>query len=337
MFHSLSARLTVTVLLLAFPLGAQQAPATAPGSGATSPQIVAPPAPDFYGGYNIGVGDILDIRVADEDMLTGRYQVDQEGHVQMPLLTGPIKAAGLTTFDLAKQLQIELKKQDIMREPSVIVFIARGMTQNVTVLGAVVRPGIYQIEQPTTVLDLLSRAGGLQPNAGNQLIITPRGQGDGSAAASQTSKTIDLPGLMSGADLSANVVAKAGDVITVTTAPVVFVVGAVVRPGAFTVQNTRSEMTVLQAVAMAEGTQPTASLGKAVIVRQSADDAQREEIPIDLGDVMKGKEVDRVLVANDILFVPQSGFKLGMRRVADVAVQAAGQAVGYGVGIRVIP
>ena len=112
---------------------------------------------------------------------------------------------------------------------------------------------------------------------------------------------------MSGKDPSLNVVAKAGDVITVSTAPIVFVVGAVIHPGAFTVQGSKTDMTVLQAVAMAEGTLPTAKLGQAVIVRQaSGNDAAREEIPIDLGRIYKKKDKDKVLLANDILFVPQS-------------------------------
>jgi len=293
---------------------------------------------DLYGGSSIGVGDILDIRVADEDALTGRYQVDQDGLVKMPLLKGNVHAAGLTTFELSKQLQGELKDQQILREPAVTVFIVRGMSQNATVLGAVAKPGIYPLEQPTTLLELFSRAGGLQANAGREVTITHKFDTAGSSestAASQTS-TINLPALMSGKEQSLNVVAKPGDVITISTAPVVFVVGAVTRPGAFTVQGSKTEMTVLQAVAMAEGTVPTAKLGSAVIVRQSsADGPAREEIPIDLGRVYKGKDKDRVLLANDILFIPQSGFKAGMRRIADVAVQSAGQVAGYGMGIRI--
>ena len=337
MFNSFCARLLIVAVIAAVPLGAQQVPATTTPPGMRAPGPLTEMAgADIYGGYMIGIGDILDIRVADEDAITGRYQVDQDGDVQMPLLKGTISAAGLTTFQLAKQLQNELKVQDILREPSVTVFIARGLSHNATVLGAVARPGIYSLEQPTTLLDLLARAGGLQANAGNQLIITHRSEASGAQTPiPEAAKSIDLPALMSGKDPSANVFAKAGDVISVTTAPVVFVVGAVVRPGAFTVQGSKAEMTVLQAIAMAEGVQPTASLGRAVIVRQSSNEIDRQEIPIDLGRVIKGKEADRVLLANDILFVPQSGFKAGVRRVGDVAVQAAGQVAGYGLGIRI--
>jgi polysaccharide export outer membrane protein len=319
--------------MISIPADGQQLPATEP-----TPVVSAPAAQsassDIYGGYMIGVGDILDIRVADEDAITGRYQVDPGGHIQVPLLTGAIRASGLTTFDLAKQLQNELKRQDILREPSVTVFILRGMSQNVTVLGAVVRPGIYTLEQPTTLLDLISRAGGLQANAGKQVTIAHRSDVTSKPSQDMASQTVDLA-LVSGGDLSANLLVRAGDVVTVTTAPVVFVVGAVVRPGAFTVQGAKAEMTVLQAVAMAEGVLPTAAQGRTVIVRQSSNEAAREEIPIDLTDVIRGKEVDRVLLANDILFVPQSGAKVAMQRIGDIAVQAASQVAGYGLGVRI--
>jgi protein involved in polysaccharide export with SLBB domain len=128
---------------------------------------------------------------------------------------------------------------------------------------------------------------------------------------------------------------RTGDVITVSAAPVVFVVGAVVHPGAFTVQGPKAELTVLQAIAMAQGVLPTASQGKTVIVRQSSNESERKEIPIDLSDVIRGKGTDHVLMANDILFVPESGFKVGMRRIGDVAVRAASQVAGYGLGVRI--
>ena len=129
----------------------------------------------------------------------------------------------------------------------------------------------------------------------------------------------------------------AGDVIDVSTAPIVFVVGSVIRPGAFSVQDQKSQMTVLQAVAMAEGTTPTASLSRTIIIRQSASDSQRQEIPIDLKKVMSGKGQDEVLQANDILFVPQSGLKAGLHTMGQIGAQAAGQTVGYGLGLRIAP
>lgn len=293
------------------------------------------PAPVVYGGYQIGVGDVLDIHVNDEDDISGRYQVDQNGTVKVPLLTAPISAAGSTTFQFASRMSDELKKEQILRDPSVSVLILREMTQNVSILGAVMKPGTYQIERPTSVMDVISQAGGLAPNAGNSLTIAHQAEGGTGATNSNASQhvapasTVDLTALLSAKDPSVNATVHAGDVITVGTAPVVFVVGSVVRPGAFAVQDRRSEMTVLQAVAMAEGPTPVASLGKTIIIRQSSSSSERQEIPIDLKKVMRGKDKDQVLEANDILFVPQSGLKATTRRLGDAGVQAATNVAGY--------
>src|SRR4029077_10133328 len=81
-------------------------------------RIADNPIPSVYGGYQIGVGDILDIHVNDEEDVSGRYQVDQEGNVKISLLRKPIPAAGTTTFQLANLMTEELKLQQILRDPS---------------------------------------------------------------------------------------------------------------------------------------------------------------------------------------------------------------------------
>jgi len=292
-----------------------------------------PSGPILFGGYVIGIGDILNIRIAEEDDVSGRYQVNDTGDIRIPLLSEPIHAGGKTTFEVSKQLADALRKQDILKDPFVTVLIERGMTQNVTVVGPVARPGIYPIERPTHLLDILSMSGGLLPTAGQTIAII-----HGAEAKSADTKlsdggttSVDVATLMSANNREANVLVQAGDEIQVANAAVVYVVGAVVKPGAFAVQDPKNGMTVLRAIALVEGTVPTAALGKTIIVRKSNDESDREEIPIDLGSIMKGKQKDPILLANDILFVPQSGFKQGMKRMGDVAVVAAGTAIGYSV------
>ena len=296
------------------------------------------PISNFYGGYQIGVGDILDIHVNDEEEISGRYQVDQNGKVKISLLSSPLDAAGTTTFDLASRISGELKNQQILRDPSTTVLILRAVTQNVSVLGAVVRPGVYPVEKPSTLLDVISQAGGLGPNAGNSLTIFHGSDASGSTATAASAAangtpvaTINITDLLAAKDPSLNRPVHSGDVISVNTAPVVFVVGSVTRPGAFAIQDRRTEMTVLQAVAMAEGPMPNASLGKTIIIRQSTSSKERKEIPIDLKKVMRGKDTDQVLEANDILFVPQSGLKAGARKLGDMGTQAAVGVASYAV------
>ena len=334
--------LTAIALLIAASPAAAQVYSQNGGVAIPPTKIVNTPPPNLYGGYMIGVGDILEIHVNDEDAATGTFQVDQDGNVKVPLLSSPIHAASLSTFELAGRLMDEFKKQQILREPSVTVMIIRGMMENVSVLGAVLRPGTYPIEKPTSVMDLISLAGGLAPNAGNVLTITHGGAIAASSAPSVVNASVKTPAvspetminvtdLMSGKKPALNVRLDAGDVVTVATAPVVFVVGAVVRPGAFSIQEQRAEISVLQAVAMALGPSPIASLSKAIIIRKSTSEGEREEIPLDLKKIMHGKERDQLLLANDILFVPQSNLKAGMRRMGDIGASAATSAAGYAV------
>jgi polysaccharide biosynthesis/export protein len=313
------------------------------------PAFSAPPS-TAYGGYMVGTGDLLDIRVAEEDDMTGRYQVNPAGDIELPLLKTSIHAAGVSTFDLAKKIQTELQKEDLIKDPSVTVFIERGMSENITVLGQVARPGTYPIEQTTTVIDAISMAGGLTSQAGQYATVNEHAQqgappanpeaGNATeqpASLQQTERviSIDLQEIMSGARPSANIQVHPGDVITVSDAATVYVVGAVTHPGAFTVQDQASGITVMRAIALVEGTQPTAALGKTIIVRHSNDTKQREEIPVDLDKIMKGKVQDPTLQANDILFVPQSGFKQGMHQAGQIATLAAAEIIGYGVALRV--
>lgn len=338
-----------------------------------APQPPSPQQPDvdgskLYGGYMIGVGDIINIRIAEEDDVSGRYQVSESGDVKIPLLEKPIHADGLSTFDFSSKLAEELKKQQILKEPYVTVFIERGMTQNVTVSGQVVRPGIYPIERPTRLLDVLSMSGGLAPGAGQTITIThaaaaqkpaaaggPSGgadvksvstagadgtpdqkspQGiDSNAVKDSVVTNVDVATLMSGVDRDANIMVHPGDQINVGNASVVYVVGSVTKPGAFTVQDPRNGISVLKALALVEGPTSTAALSKAIIVRKSTNETGREEIPLDLAKIMKGQVKDPVLEANDILYVPNSGFRQGMKRAGDAMTLAAG----YGLGLRIAP
>lgn len=311
----------------------------APNAPAQAPETAPPPA---YGGYMVGVGDVLQVRVVNEDDVSGQYQVNSAGTIQLPLLSSPIHAAGESTFQLSSQIADALKTQGILRQPEVTTFILRSMSHNVTILGEVSRPGVYPLErQDTTLLEALSMSGGLLTTAGPTLTIT-HAEAPGVKNVSDTPKqpatgyeTVDVHKLMTGRDPSLNVTVHPGDVISVARGPIVYVVGAVTKPGAFEVQDGRDGITILQALALVGGTTSTAKMSKAVIVKQSDDGTKRETIPINLTKVLRGKTNPPLLEANDILFVPQSGFKAGMQKAGQAAVQAASEVAGYGLGLRI--
>jgi polysaccharide export outer membrane protein len=294
--------------------------------------------------YFIGPDDVLEIKVSDAPEISGRYRVTDEGELTLPMLPAPFKISGLTTLDLAKRITDALKAAEILKDPVVTVFVEQYYSRSVMVLGSVVKPGIYSLDKPTSILELLSLAGGLTPTAGNTLTISHKAthpteqnaptENHVQPTASATF-SVELGKLLSGKDPSLNVEAQPGDVLTVATAAIVYVVGAVVKPGGFALQDSKSGLSVLKALALAEGFKPDAKASHAIIVRRSTSGQDREEIPINLAQTMNGKLTDQMLQADDILFVPESSFKKGSRRVADAALSAASTAVGYGYGVRI--
>jgi polysaccharide export outer membrane protein len=129
-------------------------------------------------------------------------------------------------------------------------------------------------------------------------------------------------------DSSLNYDLYPGDRVTVQRAGIVYVVGAVNRAGGFVLKNDREQMTVLKALALAEFVKPTAETKKAVIIRKSPTAAGGTlEIPVELNKIIDGKAKDRVLLGNDILFVPDSASKRALHRAGEAAAQAASIAI----------
>ncbi|RPJ64495.1 MAG: hypothetical protein EHM24_22790, partial [Acidobacteria bacterium] len=156
----------------------------------------------------------------------------------------------------------------------------------------------------TTLLEVLSLAGGLAEDAGDAVVVLRKG-------AELTSTVVKLRPLMELRDPSLNIAILPGDVVNVRGADVVYVVGAVKKPGAFPMPG-NDRVTVLRAVALGEGLIPVASQKQALIVR-NGEGGQRIEIPVDLEAVLKGKAPDVALQAHDVLFVPISGGKVAAR------------------------
>jgi len=292
-----------------------------------------------YDSYIVGPGDLLSVTVQDMPDLNGKYRVSSSGYIMLPGLPNPIKAEGLTPLEIARSLASVLKSEQILVSPVVGVQLEENKSRTVTVLGAVAKPSLYPIDKPNmTALEAISEAGGLLPTAGGTLTIlhaTPAGEGSDSSKKIWQ-ENIDLGKLMAGADPSLNVTVHPGDVMTVATAPVVYVVGAVTKPGAFVFQDPKSQSTtVLEALALAEGLNGTASAKNSWIVRRDPDKKIKQEIPIDIAKLMQHRIPDQALLPDDILFIPDSRVKKTIKRVGDVAAAAATGVAYYGLGTRV--
>lgn len=282
--------------------------------------------------YVIDSDDVLRISVIDVPQFSRDYRVGPDGTITIPMLSAPVRASGLTLSQLSESIVNRLRSAGLVSYPHVVVSVKSSHAHAVAITGAVRDPQIYSIFAPTTLLDVLSRAGGLAPDAGNTAVISRgnadpplAGQAEISTASRLSSSTkVNLQSLLSTGNPNLNVEIYPGDKVTVERAGVVYVVGAVVRPGGFTLSDGRDNMTVLQAVALGEGLKPTAIRKKAMIIRrESGTPNGREEIAVNLRKILAGQVSDPHLQANDILFVPESTSKRALRRGAEAAVQMA--------------
>jgi polysaccharide export outer membrane protein len=252
--------------------------------------------------YRLGPGDLIEIGVFGVDNFRQSLRINASGIIKLPLLD-PVKAAGLTPMELEQRLT-ELLKADVIKDPQVSVFVKEYRSQSVYVLGAVRTPGQYQITLQLKIVDVLAMAGGLQSNAVDEAVIQ-RPTADGGEEVIK----VNLKDLLEKGDLAQNVVVRGGDVVHIQErlAQTVYVIGEVVRGGAF-VLPPRQELRVSQLFAWAGGPMKTARVSGGMLVRYN-EVGVRQELPVDFGDILKGKKEDFVVRPNDIIFVPGSKIK----------------------------
>jgi len=327
------------------------------------------------GDYRIGPQDLLDINIFEAPELNRTVRVSENGEVSLPLLGG-IHVVRLTARELENTLAAKLR--EFLKDPHVSVMVTAIESHPVSVIGEVNKPGVFQVRGSKTLLEMLSLAQGLAPEAGDEVLVMRnagynRGQDDnaqtsqagtgqrdsedtagiktgagpeesersdgptnngaasmegtngaGAKQGQQSNDTIaiNLRHLLNSRDPRFNVPIYAGDIVKVTRAGIVYVVGAVKKPGGFTVKG-NEQMSLLKAIALAEGLSSTSSKGHTRIIRTDEGSGKRSEIPVELGKILDGKAPDMNLQAADIVFVPNSTGKTVLFRSTDAVVNTA--------------
>jgi polysaccharide biosynthesis/export protein len=278
--------------------------------------------------YVIGSGDVLGIEVFDVPELSREVRVNETGFISLPLIPVKVRASGLTTFQLQDKIAELLQTNGLVSTPQVSVGLKEQHSQPITVIGSVRTPMVIQVIRQTTLLQALSQAGGVAPDAGNTIIVTrpassipESGETDaGNVHSDPQTFIISLADLLESGDSRFNIVVLGGDVISVPRAGIIYVVGAVGRPGGFVMQNDRDRMTTLKILSLAGGTTLTAKVKNAIILRKNLGSGKRDEVPVDLDKVMHLKTEDVMLQDSDILFVPDSNGKRALHRAGEVAL-----------------
>ena len=277
--------------------------------------------------YRLGPNDKIIIRTNDIDEVKHEVRITQDGIITLPNI-GQVQASGVTAEQLRKEIASRLAKY--VRRPDVAVEIVEFHRQPVSVIGAVMNPGVHQVEGHKTLAEVLALAGGASENAGYQLKITRRAAwgaiplpGAKFDPASKSSiAELDLKVLTEALDPEKNIEVRPDDVISVPRAAMVYVTGEVKKPGGIVLAAERRNLSVLQALALSDGTSPTAAPQKARILRSVANSETRTEIPIDLKSMFAGKSEDMPLQSEDILFIPttQSQSRKALARIAEAAI-----------------
>jgi polysaccharide export outer membrane protein len=295
-------------------------------------------ADDVVGGgrlganYIIGPEDVLAIDVFNVPELKQSVRVSNDGTVALPLL-GSIKAAGRTAQQLGHELEREYGRT-YLEISQISVFVSQFHSQPISMIGAVNKPGIYQLTGPRTLIEVLSMAGGPAKESGRSVLVTRKvGFGalktvDGMRLVAPDKLEIHLRGLLYTHRDGLNIDIQPLDSVSVSKAEIVYVAGDVRKPGGFVLED-RDSVTILQALAMAEGVNGTAAKHAARIIHRPAEGSQTET-HVDLGKILKGKSQDLVLSANDILFVPSSSAKNAAWRGTEATVGVITGLIVYG-------
>jgi polysaccharide export outer membrane protein len=236
---------------------------------------------------------MVQVTVFDTPELSAKLRVNAGGTVEVPV-AGSTTVSGLTPQEAAEEISKHLREAQIMTDPRVTVTITDYATQEISVLGEVKNPGNYLLLGPHSLYNALSAAGGTSEKAGGDIVITH-------VADPQNPETIpvDSPNY---SKLQRQTNVSAGDVIFVSHASSVYVLGDVGRAGEFAMAGGK-RLTVLEAIALAQGTNTNAALTRAAIIRKVEDGAKI--IPVDLKRMMKTGEGNQMLYAEDIVVVPK--------------------------------
>jgi polysaccharide export outer membrane protein len=269
----------------------------------------------FSQDYLLGPGDVIELTVYGiEDLKKKELTLDSEGKISLPFIN-TVQLMGLTPRESEVKI-ITLYEASVIKNPQVAISVKEYRSQFINVLGAVFKPGTYQLTRRAFLVDAIAMAGGLLAEKAESKVYVhraaltqPTGAEEVAGVAPKESLEIDLVQLLEKGDITLNIPIYAGDVISVPerVERFFYVLGDVNKAGAFEMKK-GEVISVTKALASAGGLMATAKAKKTTILRQNAD-GTTTQIPLDVNKLLKGESPDTLLVQSDVLFVPGSTTK----------------------------
>ncbi|MCP4117793.1 MAG: periplasmic polysaccharide biosynthesis/export protein [Desulfobacteraceae bacterium] len=251
--------------------------------------FLANPLPAAGGKYFVGNGDVLDINVYENDDLSTTVRVTADETIRVPLI-GEVSVKGLTVSQVSKKLE-RLFADGYLVNPQVDVFIKEYRSKKATILGQVRNPGLFELRGETTLLEFISKAGGMMLDAGNTATIKRKSVSN----SPEDTISIDLERLIKKGDTSLNLPIKDGDSVYIAKADIFYVSGEVKKPDSYRLD---SDITVIKAITRAGGFSKIAAKGKVKIIR-IIDGKKR---------VLENVNMDEPVLPDDVIVVPESFF-----------------------------
>jgi len=272
--------------------------------------------PEDFAGMKLAPGFLVNVVVYDEPDFTGPARVDNDGNLNLAFLK-PIHVAGDTVAQAKDRILKAFRDQGILKNPQISLDVQQFATTTATVIGEVQNPGKVELLAPHSLLEVIGMVGGESQLAGNEIELK-RADGD------PPTKTYHYA---RGGDASAirDVMVHPGDTVIVKRAGIVYVLGAVNRPGGYSMQE-QGELNVAQAISLAQGLALQAKVGSLRVV-QHRPDGQLVEVPVSYKKIMDGKEIPLSLAAGDIVYVPISKTKTVMGATVGIIGPTAAAAI----------
>ena len=235
--------------------------------------------------YRIGAGDLLKIQVFGSPELSTDARVAQTGTITCPLI-GSVTVAGLSSADVERVVAQKFIEGAFLKQPQVSVLIVEYISQKVSVLGHVSKPGQYALRARSNVLDVLAEAGGVIAQTASDYATLMRSDG--------SKVDLNLDALFRG-DPTQNVAVAGGDRLYIPRAEHFYIYGQVQKPGQYRLER---NMTLSRAVSSAGGLTARGTERRATVKRR--DTAGKE-------DEYSLRESD-VLKADDVIVIKESWF-----------------------------
>lgn len=268
------------------------------------------------GDYRVGPEDLLEIEVFQVPEFSRQVRVDAMGRISLPLV-GDFAVSGLTVPEVRDLLTRELGAR-YLRNPQISVSVVEYRSLQFTVIGSVNAPQIYSVNRPVTLTEALGMAGGLKPEAGGRIFVTDRVRDPETGAFGTRNLIVELEELLSDAG-GADVLLGVNAVVNVPTAGIVYMEGAIARPG---ILNLRAETTILTAVAMSGGLTFEASPSDVRLMRRDAA-GNWETRRFNYNTIRDNPDTDVLLQDGDVLLFGFNSAKRAVRNLNSLLPGAA--------------